>query len=420
MRVLVIDEWIPLPLNSGKRIRTFQLLAPHARRHEMVYLCYADAQAEAAKIRQMEEAGFRMLCVPPVPRFNTPFKAAVGFGMYCMGRTPLAVRKQYSRGFQEALRRILAAERFDLIHCEWTHYAHFLRGLPEMPRFLCSHNVESVPWERLYRVERNPLRRAALHLEWLKMRSFERRAVARFDHVAAVSAVDAEMLRTQFGARSVEVIPNGVDLDFYACGDRRPQEEILAYCGSMDSFVNQDAVRYFVEKIFPAILARRPHVRFMIIGRSPPRSIRDLANDRIMVSGNVEDIRPLLSQVTVGVVPLRVAGGSRLKILEAFAAGIPLVSTSIGAEGLDLQPGTHLLAADDEASFAEACLRLLGDSQLRTQLAGAARIFLGQRYDWKSISPRVEAAWEHTRRAFAEKGHVLDASEQGSWRRDPL
>jgi polysaccharide biosynthesis protein PslH len=403
MRVLVIDEWLPLPLDSGKRIRTFKLLAPLARRHAITYLAYADAKADREKIASLEAAGFRVVCVSPADRFRTPIRLALGLASNLLLRDPIAVRKHFTRRYASVLRKLLGTEDFDLIHCEWTHYSQFLRANCRLPRFLSSHNVESMCWRRFYEVQTNPLRRAAIYLEWLKMRHFEKRAIAEFDHVAAVSDVDAAVMRSSFEKDPVAVIPNGVDTEFYAREPGPSDSEMLVFSASMDAFVNQDAAESFVKSIFPRILARRPEARFMILGRKPPESIRRLASDRVVVTGTVDDIRPPLFQASVSAVPLRIAGGSRLKILEAFAAGVPVVSTSIGAEGLEVVPGKHLLIADGDEAFADACVDLLADAPLRQRLAAEGRKLARQRYDWSSISPSIEEAWLRTVELFRQR-----------------
>ncbi len=403
MRVLVIDEWIPLPLESGKKIRTFQLLSPLARRHEITYLCYADPAAEREKIARMEDAGFRMVCVPPARRFKSAAGLALGLAGNLLRRAPLAVRRHYSPRFRRALLETLSGRSFDVVHCEWTHYAQYLKAASRVPRFLSSHNVESMQWRRLSQVQTNPLRRAAIRLECVKMLAFERRALGMFDHVAAVSAEDARIMESCFGARSVEIIPNGVDLGYYDQGGGDDGTETIVYCGSMDYFPNQDAALHFARKILPRIRGRRARARFLVLGRSPPASIRALANDHIAVSGTVDDVRPYLSSATVSVVPLRVAGGSRLKILESFAAGVPVVSTSIGAEGLGLRHGAELLIADDETAFAAECVRLLEQPRLREQISRTAKTHLNHNCDWRAIAPLVEAAWERTRCNFLRK-----------------
>ncbi len=403
MRVLVIDEWVPLPLESGKKIRTFKLLSPLARRHEITYLCYANPAAEREKIARMEDAGFRMVCVPPANRFKSPAALALGLLGNLLRRVPLAVRKHYSPRFRRALLETLASRSFDVVHCEWTHYAQYLKAASRIPRFLSSHNVESMQWRRLSQLQTNPFRRAAIYLEFVKMRAFERRALGMFDHMAAVSAEDARIMESWFGAHSVEIIPNGVDLNYYDRGGGGDATETIVYCASMDYFANQDAVLHFAKNILPRIHAKRPQARFLVLGRSPPAKIRALANGRIAISGTVDDVRPLLSSAAVSVVPLRVAGGSRLKILESFAAGIPVVSTSIGAEGLGLRNGAELLIADDEAAFAAECVRLLEQPRLREQISRAARSHLNDNCDWRAIAPLVEAAWDRTRRNFISR-----------------
>jgi len=403
MRVLVVDEWLPYPLESGKKIRTFQLLAPLAQRHETTYLCYADQQREAEKLTRMAEAGFNVICVPPTNRFQTRLGLAAGVVGNLCSPTPLVIRKHFSRRFDKAVSELIQRETFDIIHCEWTHYAVFLRKVCRVPRFLCSHNVECLPWRRFSEVQANPARRAALYLEWRKMKLFERRAISAFDHVSAVSETDARIMQSWFSADSVEVIPNAVDTHFYEGQDGPKEDDLLVYCASMDAWVNQDAANYFVKRILPEIHKYRPQTRVMIVGREPPDAIRRLACDRVIVTGTVKDVRPLLAKATACIVPLRIAGGSRLKILEAFAAGLPVVSTSIGAEGLDVEPDRHLLIADKTTDFASACLQLLTDRPLRERLGKAGKSLAREKYDWSAVYPLVENAWEQTIRNYYNK-----------------
>jgi glycosyltransferase involved in cell wall biosynthesis len=403
MRVLVIDEWVPLPLDSGKKIRTFHLLAPLAKRHEITYLCYADAKRHAENIYEMQAAGFRVLPVKPVKRFCTPITLALGVAGNLLSRTPLVVRKHLSRRFMSRLRKLLNTEVFDVLHCEWTHYAQYLRRAAGLPRFLASHNVESIQWSRFAQVQRNLCRRAAIWLEWRKMRCFEGRSLRIFDHIAAVSGHDAELMKSRFGAKSVDVIPNGVDVAYYERAPRREEPDLLVYCASMDSWVNQDAAFYFVRDILPRIHERRPQSRFMIVGRNPPQGIRDLATDRVLVTGTVADIRPVLARAAVSVVPLRIASGSRLKILESLAAGVPVVSSAAGAEGLELKYGSELLVADSDAEFAAQCVRLLDDAPLRRRLANAGQALVRQKYDWSALFPLVEKAWTRTIENFRRR-----------------
>ena len=387
-------------------------------------MCRAAPEREGEKIEQMKKAGFRLHCVPPIDRFRTPLSLALGVATNLLSPTPLAVRKHATSSFFRELRRLLSQNQFDIIHCEWTHYAYYLPGIHDAPKFLCSHNVECISWRRLAEVERNPARRAALHLEWLKMRSFEHKALAMFDHAAAVSDQDAHFMRSWFHAQSVTTIPNGVNLEFYDNMTRSEQPDRIIYCSSLDSYVNQDAVQYLVKEVLPLVWEKRPGVQFMIVGSKPPPFITALASERVIVAGNVADVRPLLGQAAACVVPLRIGGGSRLKILEAFAAKLPVVSTSIGAEGLDVEAGKHLLIADGEVGLADAILRILEDHSLRQRLTSAGRALVQEVYDWKTIVPKVEEAWDltlenyHRKREHTASSHKPTCPASGRfWRR---
>jgi len=396
MRILVVDEWVPWPTTSGKKIRTYNLLVRMASRHEITYLCYADPHRDAKGIAHLESRGFRVIPVRPPCKPRANWRLALRFAINLPSKTPLVVRNHYTRRFQRALSHLARGTPFELLHCEWTHYGLFLQHMEHLPRFLASHNVESVPWRRLGHVTTSPLRRAAVMLEYKKLEAFERRIVRLFDHVTAVSLDDARILQSAFGAHSVQVIPNGVDSAYYASIPRCANGDRLVFCASMDSWVNQDAVLYFAHHIFPIIREKRPGARLVVLGSDPPPAIQSLASDDLTVTGTVDDVRPWLASATACVVPLRIAGGSRLKILEAFAAGVPVVSTSVGAEGLEVTPGHHLLIADDENTFAAQCVRLLENEALRRQLADAAKSLVSEKYDWEVIAPALESAWQVT------------------------
>ena len=300
---------------------------------------------------------------------------------------------------------------------------HFRRACGELTELLRGHRCDVLLCHGYAEVERNPARRAALHLEWLKMRSFEHKALAMFDHVAAVSDQDAHLMRSWFHAQSVTTIPNGVNLEFYDNMTRSEQPDRIIYCSSLDSYVNQDAVQYLVKEVLPLVWEKRPGVQFMIVGSKPPPFITALASERVIVAGNVADVRPLLGQAAACVVPLRIGGGSRLKILEAFAAKLPVVSTSIGAEGLDVEAGKHLLIADGEVGLADAILRILEDHSLRQRLTSAGRALVQEVYDWKTIVPKVEEAWDltlenyHRKREHTASSHKPTCPASGrSWR----
>jgi glycosyltransferase involved in cell wall biosynthesis len=251
--------------------------------------------------------------------------------------------------------------------------------------------VESVLWRRQARYEPNVVKRLAFTLEAAKMARYEGAAVARFDHVIAVAERDREAMRAMIDPSRISVVPTGVDVQQYRAAAARPADrQVVTFLGSMDWEANVDAVEYFCRAIWPTVQAAVPSAQFRIVGRNPTPRILELASPTILVTGTVPRVLEHLQETAVFVVPLRVGGGTRLKIFEAMAAGRAVVSTSIGAEGLDVADGRDIILADAATSFANAVVRLLNDTGLRNRLGRAAAESAG-RHDWSAIAKRMEA-----------------------------
>lgn len=230
------------------------------------------------------------------------------------------------------------------------------------------------------------------------MLRFEGRALSRLDSVLAVSEADRETFARLYPGRlraPVRVIPTGVDAQYLgAAADVPFDPHHLAFTGSMDWLPNEDAVLYFCQEILPRIRRVEPRVTLSIVGRNPTPAVCRLAQQvpGIEVTGRVVDIRPHVGRASLSIVPLRIGGGTRLKIYEAMAMGRPVVSTSIGAEGLPLAPGHDLAIADDPDAFARAVLTLLSDPAGRQRMADAARHLVAERYDWSAVAGTLEDA----------------------------
>ena len=418
MKVLVLDEWIPYPLISGKRLRSYHLLSRAARDNEITYLCFADPDGDGtagdkAAREHMESLGMRMVTLSRKDPFTPAYRLYGLAAANLPSPRPLVLRKHFRRDYLSKLQELVGAEKFDLIHCEWTHYGAYARLVTGLPLFLSSHNIEAMPWERLYRHERNPVKRAALYVEWKKMVAFERGVCRSFHHVSAVSEDDRKKFIGDYGCESVTVIPNGVDVSYYDAvlqetggqpGGRGrsfgARSKTLVFSASFDAFVNQDAVLYWMETIWPVLLKELPAVKILFVGKDPPPTLTRYASDRVQFTGTVPDVRPHLAQSSVCVVPLRVAGGSRIKILEAMAAGLPVVSTPEGAEGLDVVPGEHLLIARDVDEFVSGVVGLLQDEGMARYLAANGRKLVEERYDWRTIARLIPMAWREAVRRF--------------------
>ena len=303
-----------------------------------------------------------------------------------------------SRAYRAAVSRALAQTTYDRIVCDFLVPAINMPKHVAVPSVLFTHNVEAEIWRRHLETETHWLRKRLFHGQWLRMRRFEGSTLARFDRILAVSDVDRTTLQALYpeamSGRPVSVIPTGVDTHYFS--DVAPEPAIpqrLVFVGSMDWLPNVDAVTYFAHEILPRIRRAEPGVTFTIVGRAPTAAVQALTTiPGVEVTGRVDDIRPYIAAATVNVVPLRIGGGTRLKIFEAMAAGRASVSTRIGAEGLPTEHGRHLLLADDPAGFSEAVLTLLRNPEMRRAMESDARDLVTTRYDWSVAATHLEQA----------------------------
>ena len=288
------------------------------------------------------------------------------------------------------------AERPDVLVADFPHSAVLLPQHLAVPSVMFTHNVEAEIFER-HAAHAKGVWQPVWRDQARKMRRFERDALRRFTRVIAVSARDATALREQFGLARVDAIDTGVDLDFLAYTPPPAAPEgggLVAFTGTMSARANMDGVQFLLDEIWPRILRARPKAEAAIIGRDPPESLQRAARERGYTwrfTGFVDDVRPSVRAAHLSVIPLRVGSGTRIKAFESMALGRPVVSTTVGVEGLAVVPGQHLLVADDAEGFAAAVLRLLDEPALGTQLTSAARALLQERFSWSQIAAQFEA-----------------------------
>jgi glycosyltransferase involved in cell wall biosynthesis len=279
-----------------------------------------------------------------------------------------------------------AENRFDVAVCDFLSASLNFPDGYTIPSVLFQHNVESSLWQRMAATERHPVKRLSFKIESAKMARYERVTVRKFHHVIAVSEHDRQQMLQMDPSCEITVVPTGVDTKKFAVAppsDIRPPR--IVFTGSMDWEPNIDAMEYFCEQIWPRVRAAYADAIFQIVGRNPHPKVQKLASDSVHVTGTVPSVADYLREASVVIVPLRIGGGTRLKIFEAMAMGKALISTSIGAEGLDVQSGRDLLLADDATAFADAILLLLRDAGLRRKYEQAA-VQLASQYDWARIA----------------------------------
>jgi glycosyltransferase involved in cell wall biosynthesis len=395
----MIDEELPYPPTSGKRIRTLNLTRRLAQRHRITYVCRRNADEAEARcaVEWFRDHGITPLIVDgPVPRRSGPlFHARLALNL--LSTLPYSVASHRSRSLERILRDLTERQPVDLWHCEWTPYAAALRGLTTAPRLVMAHNVESVIWQRYHETETNPLRRWYIGRQWRKYQRFERSVLAEMERTVAVSDTDAERLRTEFRARRVDVTENGVDTDYFRprVPAARAHTGRLLFLGSLDWRPNLDGVTRLLDEVFPAVRAAEPRARLVLVGRHPPDWLRRraAADPGVELHADVPDVRPFLHDAELTIVPLRIGGGSRLKILESLAAGVPVVSTRIGAEGLHLEPGRHLTVVEEIADLVPALRVALRVPEAMQEQARRGREQVLRRYDWDVLAERLERIW---------------------------
>lgn len=393
MRVLVIDEALPWPPDSGKRIRTAALLSRLAGEAE-IRLAYPTAGDEPRALEAARAAGVEPWPVRRRPRPKRGPGFALDLARNLLLGVPYMVMAHRSRALGRAVARVLATRAVDLVHVEWTP---LLANVPEscaLPVVVSAHNLEADIWARYHAHEPRGLRRAYIGLQARKVARYEREAFARATAVTAVSPHDAERIRALVPGTPVTTVPNGVDVAAFRPDPDRPVDpERCVFVGALDWRPNQDAVRWLLEEIWPRVKGQRPAARLLVVGRRPPAwlAARVAAEPSAELLADAPDVRPAVRGAALSLVPLRIGGGSRLKICEALALGRPVVSTPVGAEGLELEGGLRL--ADGAEAFAAAVLDLLQHPQEARRLAARGREQVLARYDWDRIAPLQAALW---------------------------
>jgi glycosyltransferase involved in cell wall biosynthesis len=300
------------------------------------------------------------------------------------------VARYRSRALGERLRALCAKGDVDVVVCDFLAPSLNVPNDLGVPTVLFQHNVEAMIWERHATVAKHPVKRAYMHRQWQRMLRHERAECARFDHVIAVSPEDAAVFQEQFGVRAVSHVPTGVDTEYFRPSgqvERRPHE--IVFTGSMDWMPNEDAIRWFVADILPLVRARVPDVTLTVVGRNPSAGIRALGgNAGVTVTGSVPDVRPYIERAAAFIVPIRIGGGTRLKIFEAMGMERPVVSTTIGAEGLPVRDGVDALIADAPESFADAVVRVLLDPALAARIGDAAAASVRAKHGWDRVAER--------------------------------
>ena len=396
INILFVSATIPYPTIDGGRIRALNLVRRLCQIHEVTFLTFITSPADEQGAIYLREMGMEVVGVGRSDQKSgscalNALAALGGLLKNSIQRKPLTVAKYYSIEMVEALERLLRSRRFDIVHFEMLHTGQFLlelssKGENSYATALGQQNIDSRIWRRLAREEPNLLKKLIFRSQYRRFVSYESRICHRFDICLCVSEEDGRELKSICPAAAVAVVPNGVDTDYFRPEDGDEEEACLVFTGSMDWHPNEDAVVFFCDHILPLIQAELPEVKFLIVGSNPTERVLRLGKKQgVVVTGWVEDVRPYIASAGVFIVPLRIGGGTRLKILQALAMQKAVLSTSIGCEGLNLQQGEHILVADEPRQFAEETIKLIRNESLRRKLGENGRTFVQEKYDWDVV-----------------------------------
>ena len=372
-------------------MRSFNLLRQLAAREEVIFFSYYDGSPDAAYEQELEKQLTGAVCVCTGKRQESIVARGFDYVLKMADAAPYAVSRFASGKVRERLQRCLAERPPDVVVCDFLDAAVNFPEQLQVPAVLFQHNVESEIWRRHAETSTNPARKQIYKMEFSKMLRYEQKAVRDFDHVIAVSDHDRSLMGAWTGLSRISVVPTGVDLSRFRARDEALSISagsdcpLVMFVGAMDWEPNVDGVEYFCSEIWPTVQAKVPGAQFRIVGRNPDRRIQKLASDSITVTGSVPSVVEHLREAAVVIVPLRIGGGTRLKIYEAMAAGKAVVSTTIGAEGLDVHHGKDIFLADDAKSFADAVTAMLLDQKMRERFEQAAADLAGQ-YDWSAVA----------------------------------
>jgi sugar transferase (PEP-CTERM/EpsH1 system associated) len=401
MRILWIKMGALWPLDSGGRLRSFHILSELAQRHAVTVLTTHGPADDPDALAAHLPPGTNVVSIPfVIPKFGSA-RFAVALLRSWFSTLPVDLAKFRVPALSRKISELVDAKQVDLCVADFLSAAPNISVHDAVPVVFFTHNVEHMIWKRLSQVG-GGLRRPLLELEWRKLRRCEAQLCARATLALTVSDTDRELLATLAPAANLATIPTGVDTTYFAPGGAEASAYQMVFTGSMDWHPNEDAMLYFLDRILPRIRREQPRASLTIVGRRPSARLQARASEvGVQVTGTVADIRPYVAAAAVYIVPLRIGGGTRLKIFEALAMGKAVVSTSIGAEGLPVVPGEHIIQTDDPDDFACAVLALLNDPARRRALGDAGRQLVEARYAWPQVAREFEARCHEALRRHA-------------------
>ena len=396
MKILFLSLRCPYPPHRGDRIRSYNFIKQLSKQHAVTLVYFAESETDIESAKHLEPFCERIEWV----RFHRSF-AFLNTGVHCLSKHPLQLHYWYAPQMQRRINELLAQERFELIHAQLFRMGQYVTEVqgPAKVLDLCDSlalnlsrraELESNPWLAKIKLDCTP-KRFLVKLEEKRVRRYEVDIMKAFDCGTVVARFDRDYLLAQDDTLNLSIVPMGVDLGYFQPNPITEPAPMLLFTGTMNYFPNADAAIYFCDEVLPRIRERHPKACFYIVGNHPSEPVKRLeAQAGVTVTGYVPDVRPYFEKASVFVAPLRAGSGIQTKNLEAMAMGVPVVTTSVGAMGLEADIGKELLVADTPADFAEQVIHLLDNKCLRKTLAQTARTRVENSYSWEAIGERLK------------------------------
>jgi len=397
MRILVIADYLPYPLIGGDRVRIYNILKRAARKHEISLVAFLEKPSDIEGVAHLKEFCTHVETANIEQRGR--LEKLSGMLGYALAGKPPELKILQSNELIKKIRKLASTINFDIVQIEQTRMGLYLEALPRnktSKTLLMFHNFTSQQHGRVSRVEKRWDRKFRSKFNSIAMGYWEPRYAKKFDLCTTVSREDRQLLLDANPHLQVEVIPNGVDVEKYQPLSSESISPSLLFLGNMGYPPNVDAALYFSKEIFPLICKKNKNVELWIVGRDTSPEVLELNNANVHVTGRVDDVIPYYQKSSICVVPLRAGGGTRLKILEAMALGRPVISTTIGCEGLEIVDNENILIANTPADFAEKTIHLLRDRELYQRISQNGRILVETRYSWDPISDRLMELYNET------------------------
>jgi glycosyltransferase involved in cell wall biosynthesis len=392
--VLIITGALPYPLVTGAKIRTFNLMKALASQFDIELLTVVSTAEAVTYLEEFSKVGIVTHHIIR-PEAESRFIKICDAFLSLVLRDPYLIRHYNYRAYRKRLDSLLAERHYDVIHCDSISMTGSLRGLDKQRLVLTEHNLEQNIWAGYTEHASGFLKKLFYRNQYSKVKKLEESLDDIYGQVVTVSENDKKLLSQSFPEESITVVENGVDPAAYVNDSTAEKRSGVIFTGSLDWHPNIDGLQWFADEIYPALIAALPPCQTTIVGRKPARALITAMQNKngVKVYPDVPEIQPYLHTARVMMVPLRIGGGSRLKILEAMAAGLPVVSTSKGAEGLAVTDGENIIIEDNPLRFAEVLVKVLQDDELYLKLSRQGRALIENRYSWEQVARPLADLW---------------------------